>query len=198
MTQPFVYPAEPHVRRHGPRGYADASGFKPWLRDEFVFRCVFCLDRETWQKSTLDVEHFEPASLVPQRRLDYGNLLYACRTCNGAKSDTTVPDPCQHLLRGTVSMDENGTLTATTPESERIIDSLALNAARHREYRRMWRRVIEVVQVSDPGLYQVLMGYPTVLPDLERLRPPGGNARPDGVAESCRLRRLRGELPETI
>ena len=47
MTSPFVYPASPHVRRHGPMGYADHASFRPWLRDEFAFRCVYCLRRET-------------------------------------------------------------------------------------------------------------------------------------------------------
>src|SRR5258708_6259440 len=48
MTEPFQYPAAPHVRRHGPQGYADAASFRPWLRDEFTFRCVYCLQREVW------------------------------------------------------------------------------------------------------------------------------------------------------
>jgi hypothetical protein len=30
----FDYPALPHTRRHGPRGYQDYKLFKPWLRDE--------------------------------------------------------------------------------------------------------------------------------------------------------------------
>lgn len=44
----WAYPATPHVRRHGPLGYKDYQSFKPWLRDEFTFRCVYCLLRERW------------------------------------------------------------------------------------------------------------------------------------------------------
>ncbi len=40
MTDPFSYPNRPHVRRHGPRGYANYESYRPWLRDEFSFRCV--------------------------------------------------------------------------------------------------------------------------------------------------------------
>ena len=47
----FRYPAVPHARRHGPRGYADAESYRPWLRDEFTFRCVYCLFREQWGRS---------------------------------------------------------------------------------------------------------------------------------------------------
>ena len=46
----FTYPSEPDVRRHGPQGYADAASYRPWLRDEFAFRCVYCLFREQWGK----------------------------------------------------------------------------------------------------------------------------------------------------
>ena len=57
---PFEYPTEPHRRRHGPRGYAAAESFRPWLRDEFSFRCVYCLRRETWtiRKGEFVIEHF--------------------------------------------------------------------------------------------------------------------------------------------
>lgn len=48
VPQPFVYLSDRHFRRHGPRGYADLRHFKPWLRDEFQFRCVYCLIRERW------------------------------------------------------------------------------------------------------------------------------------------------------
>src|ERR1700682_3612702 len=50
MTWPthFAYPSEPHQRKHGPAGYTNYEEYKPWLRDEFTFRCVYCLERELW------------------------------------------------------------------------------------------------------------------------------------------------------
>ena len=45
----FQYPRSALIRRHGPRGYADYVSYKPWLRDEFLFRCVYCLSRERWK-----------------------------------------------------------------------------------------------------------------------------------------------------
>jgi hypothetical protein len=41
------------------------------------------------------------------------------------------------------------------------------------------------------------MGFPDDLPDLRRLRPPAGNARPEGLEDSFFAKRRRGELPET-
>ena len=48
MSSPFTYPVTPHVRRHGPSGYANHAEFRQWLRDEFAFSCVYCLLREVW------------------------------------------------------------------------------------------------------------------------------------------------------
>jgi hypothetical protein len=48
-TQIFQYPRQAHVRRHGPLGYVNYQSYKPWLRDEFEFRCVYCLWRERWR-----------------------------------------------------------------------------------------------------------------------------------------------------
>ena len=95
--QGFEYPATPHVRRHGPAGYRDYESYRDWLRDEFLFRCVYCLDREQWngRKVGFHIEHFIPVARDDSRQLDYGNLLYACASCNTAKSNIVgLPDPC--------------------------------------------------------------------------------------------------------
>lgn len=44
----FRYPKDLQRRRHGPRGYLRYESYKPWLRDEFRFRCTYCLCRERW------------------------------------------------------------------------------------------------------------------------------------------------------
>jgi hypothetical protein len=62
---PFVYPDRPHVRKHGPAGYADYAAYKPWLRDDLHFRCVYCLERERWDRSghaAFGVDHVKPKS----------------------------------------------------------------------------------------------------------------------------------------
>lgn len=43
LNDVLAYPANSHERRHGPLGYVDYKSYKPWLRDEFTFRCVYCL-----------------------------------------------------------------------------------------------------------------------------------------------------------
>ena len=63
MLTPFAYAAVPHPRKHGPQGYANYQEYKDWLRDEFVFRCVYCLEREMWYPSraaAFSVDHVIP------------------------------------------------------------------------------------------------------------------------------------------
>lgn len=77
MKSIFDYPDPRSHRRHGPRGYADYESYRPWLRDEFTFRCVYCLKREQWGLVTgeFDIDHFEPQKLLPNLAADYGNLV---------------------------------------------------------------------------------------------------------------------------
>src|SRR5438105_4098493 len=89
---PFNFPDRPHARKHGPTGYTDYTSYKPWLRDEFCFRCIYCLDRERWYPNGhagFGVEHALPKSdpANATRICDYEILLYACNDCNSEKRD---------------------------------------------------------------------------------------------------------------
>jgi hypothetical protein len=199
MIVPFEYPAGPHARRHGPQGYADYASYRPWLRDEFSFRCVYCLLREQWGRirGTYALDHFLPVAVYPARETDYDNLLYACATCNAAKGARVVPDPLALLTPHGVHVAEDGTIHADDPEAARLIELLGLDSGPSAEFRMLWIGIVTLAARHAPELYQRLMGYPDDLPDLRRLRPPGGNSRPEGVAGSALYRRERGELPLT-
>jgi 5-methylcytosine-specific restriction endonuclease McrA len=88
----FDYPSPRATRRHGPARYLTVEAYRPWLRDEFTFRCVYCLKRETWGQVTGDFEldHFNPQSIAPHLAMNYFNLVYACRRCNSVKSNQSV------------------------------------------------------------------------------------------------------------
>jgi hypothetical protein len=199
MTPPFAYPLLPHARRHGPRGYADYASFRPWLRDEFTFRCAYCLRREQWGlvRGTFAIDHFLPAAVRPDLATEYDNLVYACATCNAAKADRELPDPAEVLLRDDARVAEDGTIEADTPEARRLIRVLGLDDPEYTEFRLLWIGIVALAARHDPELSKRLLGFPADLPDLGSLRPPGGNARPDGVSTSYFEQRSRGELPET-
>ena len=196
---PFLYPARPYTRRHGPHGYADYASYRPWLRDEFGFKCVYCLNREQWGRvrGTFDLDHFLPIKFRPELAGTYEYLVYSCAACNDAKRDAVIPDPCQVLVSGDVTVREDGTLETRTPDARRIVRVLGLDDREATEFRRLWIEIVAMAGRSDPQLYRRLMGYPDELPDLHRLRPPGGNTRPEGVVESCLAKRRNGTLPES-
>ena len=194
----FSYPLHPHQRRHGPQGYLDYESYRPWLRDEFEFRCVYCLRREQWDRLVaIQIDHFDPVNRLDDELPAYDNLLYACIRCNQAKGSQSVADPTAILLQETVTIGPDGQITSSSAEAKTLIAALDLNGAEVVNFRRTWMELLALAQRFQPSLYQQLRGYPENLPNLESLRPPQGNSRPEGIAESCYAKRQRNELPET-
>jgi HNH endonuclease len=195
---PFTYPAAPHVRQHGPQGYAEPKSYRPWLRDEFHFRCVYCLLRERWGRvaGMFDLDHFLPTARHPEQSRTYDNLLYACATCNAAKGDQATPDPCEVLVNGDAAVRADGTLELRTPDARRLVRMLGLDSRLATEFRQLWIGIVALAKRFDRPLHRRLMGFPDDLPNLAR-RPPGGNTRPEGVAGSAFARRQNGTLPES-
>ena len=193
----FDYPDQREERRHGPSGYASYPRYRPWLRDEFDFRCVYCLKRETWGQVTgeFDLDHFEPQSVNPRRQLDYLNLVYACRRCNSVKRDQSVGDPFRLLHAENVATRPDGSLYTQDRETRRLIRQLDLNSPRLKKWRSMWMRMVTLAEEREAEIYYQLVGFPDDLPDLGKLRPPH-NHRREGLEECWFARRGRGELPD--
>ncbi|MCI0457234.1 MAG: HNH endonuclease [Gemmataceae bacterium] len=192
----FDYPQPQEERRHGPANYATSESYRPWLRDEFAFRCVYCLKRETWGQITseFDLDHFEPQSLNRQLRLDYLNLVYACRRCNAVKRDQTVADPFRLLRATRVTTLPDGSLRPQDRDGQRLILQLDLNSPRLKSWRVMWMRIVDLAKDYDRELYFRLVGFPEDLPNLSKLRPPQ-NTRKEGLEHCWFARRQRGILP---
>lgn len=198
----FEYPMEPHQRRHGPAGYVDYASFKPWLRDEFKFRCVFCLHRETWSsegESVFSVEHIVPQSKADALICEYHNLLLACVGCNSIKRDVKLGlDPCQVAYGKHVRSEADGVLIGLTPEGDELIEVCLLNRPKLVEGRKRLRKLSDYLRAQGDLTSQELMrlyfGYPENLPDLSKLIPPGGNTKPEGIQTSHHNLRSRGKL----
>ncbi len=196
---PFDYPRDPIGGRHAPTGYLDIDSFRPWIRDEFTFRCIYCLRRERWEPDAgiFEIDHFAPVARTPKRRLEYSNLLYSCRTCNAAKGTLVLPDPRSTLLSEQVCVENDGLLRPRTAPANFLVRILDLNDPMYVTWRMRMIRIVVLASARDPALFRDLLAYPDDLPDLENLRPPAGNTRPGGVSESHSARARRGELPET-
>ena len=196
---PFTYPSCPLIRRHGPVGYLDYDSFRPWLRDEFGFRCVYCLRRERWEPDlgVFEIDHVAPINQSPEPRGVYRNLVYCCTTCNAAKRDQVRPDPTSVFLSTNLLVAYDGRLIGQTLEARLLIRLLDLNDPMFVTWRMRTIRIVALAAQHDLTLFHNLLAYPDNLPDLSNLRPAGGNTRPEGVGESHFDRRRRGELSGT-
>src|SRR5580698_3361654 len=142
----FDYPNLPHKRRHGPRGYRSYESYKPWLRDEFYFRCNYCLCRERWFPDGDDhfgVDHLEPQSRMPERRTDYDNLVYACCRCNAAKQDCNwLPNLFDQPLSKHLQVLEDGTIQGLTPQGTVWIQVCSLDRPKLTAFRKGLLRLL--------------------------------------------------------
>lgn len=199
----FQYPMLVHVRRHGPLGYLNYQSYKPWLRDEFQFRCVYCLWRERWHsvgEDAFSVEHLQARAEAPNRICDYDNLVYACCRCNSVKSDARgVLNPCAQAYGQHLVIHPDGTIQGLTAEGRELIEICQLARPRITQARQRLLNLFRILQESQDARAAALLqhdfSFPSNLPMLSPYRPPGGNSRAGGIAQSCHERARRGELP---
>ena len=192
----FEYSSAPHVRRHGPSGYEDYDSYRDWLRDEFLFRCVYCLHREQWHHGgTFHIEHFIPVTADPAGRCEYSNLLYACARCNEAKKDILgLPNPCAIAFHDCLRIMDDGRIEALNIEGKRLTLVLRLDSEKTVRDRSRLIRTLEHLRITNAALYEEYMGFPSDLPDLRKKREPK-NTKPDGALNCYFVLRERGELP---
>ncbi len=201
-VQPFAYPALPHVRKHGPGGYQNYQEYKDWLRDEFTFRCVYCLERELWypnRQAAFAVEHVLPRSTHPHLVCEYENLVYACGRCNSFKQDWTTLDPTAVALAEHLQVEPDGSVTARTPQGEEYLYLFHLNDPPAIEVRRATLTILGLKRdfPDDPRvdrLFQQAFGFPEDLPNLDAKRPKH-NRRPEGLLEAYDRQHREGRLP---
>lgn len=194
---PFCYPDFPHDRRHGPAGYKDYREYRPWLEDEFHFRCVYCLNRKVWHpEGAWVVDHFIPQADAPELECHYDNLIFACWICNTTKSAKWAPHPGLVAYGKCVKVQEDGCIEACNDDGQRLIEILQLDEDRVTQMRRNTLRALRNFLEYDREFWREQMGFPEELPDLKKKQPPAGNSRHEGLDASCYERRQRGELPD--
>ena len=204
LPAPFAYPSAPQTRRHGPRGYTDYGSYKPFLRDEFTFRCVYCLERERFypnRDSSFSADHFQPKALKEALRNEYTNLVYCCTRCNSFKQTKITPlSPDTETFSEHFLVTDDGHIKGLTPEGQDLIDLMHLDESPALETRQKVLRILRI-KAAMPDNAEVhcllldYLGFPDDLPDLSEPRPPA-NDKKDGIKESWFEKRQKGELPE--
>jgi hypothetical protein len=203
---PFIFPRSPHVRKHGPSGYKRYQAYKPWLRDEFTFRCVYCLERENWYPNGHEgfgVDHVRPKAQASYVHLvcHYPNLVYACNRCNTAKNNAILIDPCEVAFAEHLQIDEEGEIVGLTVEGWRVINTLGLDLRLPTSERKnklllldLYRRYPDDDDVRT--LFFQAFGFPKNMPNLAN-HSRAKNTKPEGVAQSYYCQHKMGSLPPT-
>lgn len=191
----YDYPRHPHQRKHGPGGYADYEPYRDWLRDEFLFRCVVCLERKQWIGVTgkFHIDHNRPQSVYPEGRLNYDNLVYLCARCNLLKNKAFVPDVHSITLHDCLVVSSDGTIVPLNADGKMLVDVFRLDSKEATDHRAKVLNLLRCFERCGQSL-QEWLGFPDDLPDLRKKQPPSNN-RPHGVEQCCCALRERGELP---
>lgn len=198
VPDPFQFRDKPHCRVHGPQGHKNYTAYKQWLRDEFEFRCVYCLTRELWSSdghNRFSADHVKPKSMHKKLTNDYDNLVYACGRCNTLKAAKLgLPDPCETSLKKHLKLLRSGHFVGKTPEGKHLIGYLRLNAAERVNDRSIRIYAFDSQERTPENILSAHFGYPPDLPDLAKLKPPKGNSRPDGLKTSHYIRQQQKKL----
>jgi hypothetical protein len=197
-AHPYRYPAQARSRRHGPAGYKVYRDYRPWLQDEFLFRCVYCLKRQKWARTDIwSVDHLIPQVEAPELACDYNNLVLTCQWCNNLKLADSVPDPVAVAYGNCLRVDDSsGEVRPLNEDGEILIRVLKLNSDDHVRTRYDRLRSLSIMARCAPDEWKKMMSFPEDLPDLRRKKPPNGNSRPEGLDETWYELRQRNELPD--
>jgi hypothetical protein len=194
------------LRQYEPDGYENFQSYKPWLRDEFTFRCVYCLFRERWYGSgseCFSVDHLIPQSAARGGEFEckYTNLAYSCMHCNSCRGAVEILNPnVDHFPSHLMVNEQDGWIEGLSHLGKKTIRLLKLN---HPPFIERRRRSFSILSLkaefpSHPKVHELFVqefGFPDDLPDLRSLKPPNGNLM-NNEGSCYYVRRERGELPE--
>lgn len=141
MSRPFVYPLEPQVRRNTPPSLGSYESYRPYLRVEFDFTCVYCRLREAMNGGEVNfqIDHFLPKCDNEHLACAYSNLLYSCAKCNNVKRARVLPvDPTCEALGDHLEVAMDGAISSRTDLGSVLIKLLGLSVRPKVVLRRTW------------------------------------------------------------
>lgn len=147
-VSPFRYPKSKHTRKLSPLPQSSYRKYKPFLREEFGSRCVYCTLSDLLKgQESFGVDHYKPKKKFPSLETEYSNLFYACNVCNSRKGDFWpsseqlanrhfVPNPCDHIMYDCLGA-AGPFIKAKNSTGKFALDILDLNDPRTVRYRQM-------------------------------------------------------------
>lgn len=183
--------SETRTRLYQPQ-YQSYSSYKDHLRDEFDFRCGYCLSREIWQDAlSFAIDHWLPQDARPELKADYDNLIYSCAPCNNFKRALLLElKPLEDNLDDHIAFDEEGVAVGRTEKGTELVRILRLNDDERLGFRQF---VLETWKLAEQKKPELVLGFPSQerLPDLSQKRPY------DSATENCYFKMSEnGSLPK--
>jgi hypothetical protein len=181
-VRPYIYPDRVLIRKHAPQ-YEVYSSFRDWARDDFDFRCAYCLHRETFSyfKSCFDLDHQIPQTEDESLACNYENIVYSCHRCNSQKNKWLLTSPFDKSFGSMLSINEDGIVDFTDDEGYAIVEALGLNDPEFVMFR---KKIISLAKVffmlGDKDAESLWFGIPQNVPDLNTLRPKA-NPKEGGI-----------------
>jgi hypothetical protein len=139
------------TRRNIQRNVSNYQAHRNDLSIDFLKRCGYCNGVDLYRTSPFEIDHFIPRKrdkkpfLTIKTETDYSNLIYACKSCNNAKSnkwptnnesvshenDEGFIDPCDVLYEQQFHRLQNGQIRATTKLGLWMLKELKLDKPQH-------------------------------------------------------------------
>lgn len=169
-TEPYIYPDKPLVRKHNPQ-YRSVESYRPWLRDEFNFKCPFSLLRETWfSTQQFEIDHLLSRKSRPDLVYAYDNLIYLFHSCNRMKGALDLPDPSKIALAECLEVKHDGSIVFKNESGRVIVRTLRLDNQIHTAFRKKFISLYQIA-LKDEKVMKSWFGKPDDTPDLTSKRP---------------------------
>lgn len=146
-------------RRNPEKKFKNYRMYKPWLREDFKYACVYCTihEGEFGGFHSFHIEHFKPKSKFPELEMEYTNLLYACWKCNSFKgedwpSDNPLRsgkgylDPCVYDYEKCFTLNNDGSIIGEIKVARYMIERMHLNCHFLIEIRNERERISETIE----------------------------------------------------
>ena len=159
-TKPVHFPNL--VRRQTYSNYTHYNEFKQEIREDCLFRCVYCdaHEMEIGGEKSLTLDHFRPKCEFKKLEHDPRNLVLACSPCNHLKGNDWPARGFQGTVNGRVGyvdpfevdrkeyfeVQQDGSLNPLKDPAKYMISSLELN-----------RPFLRFVRQKRDTVYQILL-----------------------------------------
>ncbi len=173
----------PNFREYSPqhnhnfqKPYKSYRSYKKYLVLDFNNCCGYCNGHDTWNggPKSYHIDHFAPQDKFPQLETQYDNLIYACPSCNLAKSNkwySNNSNTNSHFINGKglqkpteidfnihFVRDADGAIQGNTVEGVFMVKTLKLNLERHSIIWRLTRLQNLITSYNDLIVNQKVAG----------------------------------------